>query len=241
MSLEIARQVNAQYPEYLQRNVGETCHWFTQKLVDRLRAEGHQAYLMCKTHGEGQYVPRLFQPREVVGLDGKTYRCTGVSHDAIWCDGKQFDTIAGANEYDRPIYRKSSEPFWSFDAAEGPQIRGGPIWNDIDPQHWRVNNPPLKGEPVVVNPPPPPPPPPPSKILSKGEAFMRLKALNAFYQAPEGLQRPGGMVLPDEHGRSVADMEAIAQWFYQMVIDGVSLENVFTQIRASDEWRSKHP
>jgi hypothetical protein len=39
----------------------------------------------------------------------------------------------------------------------------------------------------------------------------------------------------------VADMEAIAQWFYQIVVDGVPLEDVFTQIRASHEWQSKHP
>ena len=77
-------------------------------------------------------------------------------------------------------------------------------------------------------------------FLHKGEAFAKLQALNAFYQAPEGLQRPGGLVIPDRDGRSVADMEAIAQWFYQLVIEGVSLDDVFTQIRNSHEWRSKH-
>lgn len=78
-------------------------------------------------------------------------------------------------------------------------------------------------------------------VLPKGEAFSQLKALNAFYQAPEGLQRPGGLVIPDSEGRSVADMEAIAQWFYQLVIEGIPLESVFAQIRNSDEWKSKHP
>lgn len=78
--------------------------------------------------------------------------------------------------------------------------------------------------------------PQPSKTLPKGEAFALLQALNAFYAAPEGLQRPGGLVIDGK-----ADMEAIAQWFYQMVIEGVSLEDVKTQIRASHEWRSKHP
>lgn len=79
-----------------------------------------------------------------------------------------------------------------------------------------------------------------SKILPKGEAFAKLQALNAFYQAPEGLQRPGGLIIHDSEGRSVADMEAIAQWFYQLVVEGIPLEDVFTQIRSSDEWRSKH-
>lgn len=79
------------------------------------------------------------------------------------------------------------------------------------------------------------------KVLPKGDAFARLTALNAFYQAPEGLNRPGGLVRPDAEGRSVADMEAIAQWFYQLVIEGVPLVDVFSQIRRSDEWRGKHP
>jgi hypothetical protein len=83
--------------------------------------------------------------------------------------------------------------------------------------------------------------PPVPRVMPKGEAYAALQALNAFYQAPEGLQRPGGLVRPDLDGRSVADMEAIAQWFYQLVIEGVSLEQVFAQIRNSGEWQSKHP
>ena len=77
--------------------------------------------------------------------------------------------------------------------------------------------------------------PPVPKFLAKGEAFAKLQALNVFYGAPEGLQRPGGLIRDGQ-----ADMEAIAQWFYQMVIEGVSLEDVFAQIRASHEWRVKH-
>jgi hypothetical protein len=82
--------------------------------------------------------------------------------------------------------------------------------------------------------------PPVPQVLPKGEAYAKLQALNAFYQAPEGLQRPGGLVIPDSEGRSVADMQAIAQWFYQLVVEGVSLEDVFAQIRNSHEWREKH-
>jgi hypothetical protein len=77
-------------------------------------------------------------------------------------------------------------------------------------------------------------------VLPKGEAYMVLQALNAFYAAPEGLQRPGGLIRFDDQGRSVADMEAIAQWFYQLVIERRTLEEVFIQIRASHEWRTKH-
>jgi hypothetical protein len=223
MSLEIVREIDRKYPHLLQTNTGAACHQFTQYLIEHLRAKGHLAYLMCKTRGEGQYVPFGWVPREVVGSDGKTYICTGVSHDAIWCDGNQFDTIARANDSDEPLINE-----------DGSRMTGVPVWNAIRPEFWRPQNPPLKGEPVIVN-------PPQRDVLPKGEAFMALKALNAFYQAPEGLQRPGGLVIHDHEGRSVADMEAIAQWFYQLVIERVSLDDVFTQIRNSHEWRSKHP
>jgi len=216
MSLELSRQVNAEHPELLRENVGATCHQFTLYLIDKLRAAGHDAWLMCKTSGEGQFVPEGFRPRQVVGSDGKTYTCTGVSHDAIWSDDKQFDTIASANEEDEPIYNDS-----------GQLIMGTAVWNEVPAQYWRPNNPPLK----VIQP-PPLPPQPPSTILPKGEAFARLKALHAFYAAPEGLQRPEGIG---------GDMEAIAQWFYQLVIEGVSFDNVKQQIRHSHEWQSKHP
>lgn len=216
MSLHLSRQVNSENPHLLQANVGATCYAFTLKLIDKLRAEGHEAYSMCKSPGEGQYVPPGFQLRDVIGLDGNTYRCSGVSHDAIWCDGKQFDTISSANDEEHPIFTDS-----------GAQIVGQPVWNEIPERFWRPQNPPLKD--AVA---PPAPPPPRIPILPKGEAFARLKALDAFYRAPEGLQRPEGIG---------GDMEAIAQWFYQMVIEGVSLEDVFTQIRASHEWQSKHP
>jgi len=142
MSLELSRQVNAEHPELLRENIGATCHQFTLYLIDKLRAAGHDAWLMCKTSGEGQFVPEGFRPRQVVGLDGKTYTCTGVSHDAIWSDDKQYDTIASANEEDEPIYNDS-----------GQQIMGTAVWNEVPAQYWRPNNPPLK----VIQPPQPPP------------------------------------------------------------------------------------
>jgi hypothetical protein len=223
MSLEIVREVDRRYPQLLQTNTGANCHQFTQYVIEHLRAAGHLAYLMCKTRGEGQYIPFGFQPRTVTGLDGKPYVCTGVSHDAIWCDGNQFDTIARANDGDDPIIEN------------GVRLTGIPVWNAIKPEFWRPSNPPLKEPPVSTQ------PAPTQGVLPKGESLMVLKALNAFYQAPEGLQRPGGLVIHDHEGRSVADMEAIAQWFYQLVIERVSLEDVFTQIRNSHEWQSKHP
>jgi hypothetical protein len=114
---------------------------------------------------------------------------------------------------------------------------------EIQPQYYRWHNPPIPQFGQVADPLPSNPPPvrPPATALPKDEAFIRLLELNAFYAAPDGLQRPGGLVKIDEQGRPVADMEAIAQWYHQMVVEGVSLQNVKAQIRQSHEWRSKHP
>lgn len=136
MSLELVRQVNAQHPHLLQTNLGATCHEFTVKLIALLRSRGHKAYHVCKTGGESQYVPPGFQPRIVKGLDNKDYTVTGVSHDAIWVDGQQFDTIAQANDGDEPI-------FYTDGSRRGQRMEAIPVWHAIASQHWRARNPPL--------------------------------------------------------------------------------------------------
>lgn len=94
MSLEIVREVSRENPELLPLNLGRTCYRHTMLLVEKLRARGHEAYLMCKTGNEGGYAPPGFTPFEIVGRDGTSrFLCTRFSHDAIWCDGKQFDTL----------------------------------------------------------------------------------------------------------------------------------------------------
>lgn len=229
MSLEIVRQVNAEHPELLQTNIGSTCHQFTQLVIEKLRAQNHLAYLMCKTQGEGQYVPFGFQPRDVVGLDGKTYRCTGVSHDAIWCDGNQFDTIASANDEDHPIYTNT-----------GAQVQGQPVWNAIPPQFWRNHNPPLKGEPVHS---PPLPPPTASPTLpDRGELMREMAFLHEFYRTE--LKRTDGLWI-DGH----PDFEGIAAWVLDVYLASRvagrtperSRQLYVDAIRNSGEWRSKHP
>lgn len=211
MSLSITRQVNEAHPALLQTNTNATCYQFVVYVIAALRAAGYSAYHVCKTAGEGQYIPPGFNPREIVGFDGRRYTCTGVSHDAVWCNGMQFDTVGGGNDSPDPI-----------------GIVGVPTWAAIPQEHVRPNNVPL----LNFDAPKAPPPPPAQKILPKGEAFAFLKALDAFYRAPEGLQRADGLG---------PDMEGIAQWFYQGVIEGVTLEQVFTQIRNSNEWKAKHP
>jgi hypothetical protein len=100
---------------------------------------------------------------------------------------------------------------------------------------YRWHNPPIAQNGAVVVPPmpitPPAPPAPPSKVLPKGEAFKLLKELDAFYRSADGLNRPDGLG---------PDMEGIAQWFYQLAIEGVGIDNVKAQIRNSDEWKAKH-
>lgn len=189
-----------------------------------------------RTMDGASVTPPGFTPlqMDLIRPDGQKQRVeiVGLGMDAAWHipSHRQVKVIANSSANDDP----------------NPEIHGPAKLTpyDIDPQYYRWHNPVVPQFGSVSVPPvpaPQPPPPAPSKVLPKGEAFAKLQALNAFYQAPEGLQRPGGLVRPDGEGRSVADMEAIAQWFYQLVIEGVSIDQVFAQIRSSDEWRSKHP
>lgn len=83
------------------------------------------------------------------------------------------------------------------------------------------------------------PPPAPVVPVSREQFYADLKAVQAFYRSPEGLQRPGGMVIVDHEGRSVADVEALGSWGYDLMT-GRSLGDIFQAIRNSDEWKAKH-
>lgn len=148
MSLELVRKVNQEHPELLQANINSTCYQFVVHVIAALRANGRKAYHVAKSPGEGQYTPPGFVSRIVIGLDGKPYPCSGVSHDAIWVDGIQVDTIARGNDSPEPIFN-----------PDGSRMTGVPVWNEIPQQFWRPNNPPLKDE-AQSDPQPPPPPPP---------------------------------------------------------------------------------
>lgn len=151
----------------------------------------------------------------------QTVTIVGVSMDAAFHvpSHRQVKVIANSSANDDP------DP-----AIHGP-ARLDPY--EIQPHDYRWHNPPIpQFGPSVPPMPVPQPPQPTSRILPKGEAFTVLKALHAFYGAPEGLRRPEGLG---------GDMEAIAQWFYQLVIEGHTLEDVKAQIRQSDEWKTKHP
>ena len=67
-----------------------------------------------------------------------------------------------------------------------------------------------------------------------------------LYRAADGLQRPGGLYIPDAHR---IDAEAIGTWvldvYMQARIAGKSDEEarqaIANAIKGSDEWRNKHP
>jgi len=138
MSFSIVEHIHAQYPVLLTQNSEASNYQFVVHVIAALRAHHYQAYHVCKTAGEGQYVPPGFQPRTVIGLDGKGYTCTGVSYDAIWSEGAIFDVIGGAANHPIP---------------------GRPAWNIIPQEHWRPNNPPLLVDNIPVVPKPDPKPP----------------------------------------------------------------------------------
>lgn len=177
MSLEIVRQVSREFPELLRENLGSTCWQHTVYVIARLRQAGHQAFHICKTAGEGQYTPPGFQPRTVNGLNGQPYVITGVSHDAIWCDGKQFDTLGKANDSNAPIFEPDGSPMIAV-----------PAWNEIPQQYWRPNNPPLPAGDE------PSPPQPPSSVPYPGDAFFTEKVgvpLHADYSQAGQLMNAG--------------------------------------------------
>lgn len=164
--IEIVRGVNAAHPEPLQTNINATCYQFIRLCMSVLKGAGHVVAHVGKTAGEGQYTPQGWTFPEVNG-----FRLTGVSHDAIWCDGKQFDLVARGNDSPDPI----------FDSRDH-RITGEPVWNAIPPEFWRANNPPypFDGNATVPAPAPGPvpvPQPPVSMIPSYAalgdDAFFR--------------------------------------------------------------------
>ena len=80
--------------------------------------------------------------------------------------------------------------------------------------------------------------------LTASEMSDTLQWLDRFYAAPEGLQRPTGIIV---NGK--VDFESIANWLFRNYLQARShgaspeeaRESVAKQIRESDEWRQKHP
>lgn len=92
----------------------------------------------------------------------------------------------------------------------------------------------------------PMPVPPPSHILPKGDALQLLAKIDEYYAAQVGLQRQvtsadGTLTVRGMIIEGHVDREAVAQWFYQGVIEGMTFDQIVQQIRHSAEWQAKHP
>lgn len=84
------------------------------------------------------------------------------------------------------------------------------------------------------------------QLSGRRDELVRVIAwLDAFYRAPEGLQRPSGLWLKDQ---DKADGEAIAVWILDTYLParlgGASEDDarqlVIDGIMATDEWRARH-
>jgi hypothetical protein len=87
------------------------------------------------------------------------------------------------------------------------------------------------------------PQPPAVRLPSSSEAVQFGQWLDAFYAAPDGLQRPGGLSI---NGRP--DWDGVGAWMFGVWltarVNGVSEADaraqVVAQIQQSDEWKRKH-
>jgi len=138
--IQVSREVDSQHPEWLRYNRVSTVFKFTQEMVKQLKAEGHKVSYVGKTRGEGQFTPPGWQTVVVKG-----YELSGVSHDALWVDGKQYDFVGQGNDSEEEIFY-----------GDGRHMEGRPVANEIPSQYWRANNPPvdLDGQ-VTFDPDPP--------------------------------------------------------------------------------------
>ena len=80
--------------------------------------------------------------------------------------------------------------------------------------------------------------------LNRTEFLQAMERLDAFYQAPEGLQRPDGLSID-----GAPDFLGIAAWIFDVYLNArlagrssdVAWSEVVANIRNSDEWKQKHP
>lgn len=84
------------------------------------------------------------------------------------------------------------------------------------------------------------------KNLRREEMAGMVMWLDDFYRSQEGLQRPNGLWRADENK---PDGEAIGVWILDVYLqarmagksDAEARQAVMDQIKATDEWRKKHP
>lgn len=84
------------------------------------------------------------------------------------------------------------------------------------------------------------------KGLRREEMASVVQWLDDFYRSADGLQRPSGLWRADVNK---PDAEAIGVWILDVYLqarlagqsDGAARQAVADQIKATDEWRRKHP
>lgn len=90
-----------------------------------------------------------------------------------------------------------------------------------------------------------PPPVPAKPILPGREEMMNAgRWLDAFYRAPEGLQRDNGLSI-----NGGPDWEGVGAWLFDVYLqarvngksEGDARAAVVAAIRQTDEWKSRHP
>src|SRR5262245_26884147 len=83
-------------------------------------------------------------------------------------------------------------------------------------------------------------------VIDRAEFFDMLNKLDAFYRAPEGLQRLTGLAFGAPGSR--ADLEGVAAWAFDVYQNrreqGATPDQAWTavvlNIQNSDEWKQKH-
>jgi hypothetical protein len=85
------------------------------------------------------------------------------------------------------------------------------------------------------------------KVQSHREEMVAAVAfVDDLYRSQDGLQRPGGLYLPDAHR---VDAEAIGTWVLDVYMqariagksDAEARQSIADAIKGSDEWHRKHP
>ena len=80
--------------------------------------------------------------------------------------------------------------------------------------------------------------------LNRAEFLQAMERLDAFYRAPEGLQRPAGLSI-----NGAPDFLGIAAWIFDVYLNArlagrssdAAWAEVVKNIQASDEWKQRHP
>ncbi len=183
----------------------------------------------------GKWIPPGFMAFTFAYLDSgggaHSAEIVGVSHDAIW----HLPTHTQIKVISNSAANSDPDP-----AAHGVGVIS---CYEIDAANYRPFNPPVTVGAIVgpPNPHPAPLPPAPPVVKDRGTFYSGLQAVNRFYQAPEGLQRPGGMVItPAATGIISADVEALGAWGYDLML-GATVDECIAKIKTSEEWHTKHP